>query len=380
MFGKKKKLLEAVRNNDIGGVDKYFMSGRNCYDACLEAVKHNAPDALAKLLVKNNGYYFTDSWNANQDLGAGLWKAMEDAGSPDNLFMIAYTLNGDNMWSKLEEDRFITKGTPLDVLRSILEKNPALFETCVNQTGLADTAKLKFILTFTPKDGSTQQALNAALISAAEKGDTGKVDALLQHNADPDYAGGRSLARAAENGHDGTVGLLLPLVNLRDHGKDILTQLELKGANARLVATIRDAMRAAVQSKPAAAAQAAPQADETQTYLRLDDHTLADVQILPNGATLTTLFNFATEQQQILVTDANNNTAAPVVVPFSDIDAKLRDKLRKTFAALSAPQAQPAANGNDGIAVNGNDGLAGNGYGGIAAKGIAKKLKGTGLT
>ncbi len=374
MFGRKKKLLEAARNNDAAGVDTYFRRGSSCYEACLEAVAHNAPDALEKLLTKNNGYYFFDSWSQNQELGKALWKAMEDAGSPDSLFLAAYASNGDNMWSCLEEKNFMTKGAPLDVIRAVLEKDPSLFETGVNNIGLLDTAKLKFVLTFTPKDGSAQQVLNAALISAAEKGDAGKVAVLLQYNADPDYAGGRALARAAEKGYDRTVGLLLPLVNLADHGKDIITQLELKGANPRIIATLDSATRDALKKNPCrtAAAETPAGTDSAENYARLDGHTLAEIQILPNNATLTTLFNFATGQQQIILTDAQNNASAPVVVPFRDIDEKLLAALREKFDALAvsaaaAPQQEAAANESP------------NGKNKLASSGVAARLKKAGL-
>ncbi len=352
MFGKKTKLLAAARGNDVAGVEKYYMKRSNCLDACIEAVKNDAPDALQKLLEINKGFHFAiDNPYDDSRRALQLFAAARDCSASEKIVSILYDMNRTKCRGYNINRELMMPNTPLYAIKDCLESAPAAghlhidFDTCVNQTGLASTEKLTLILSFKPEGAEAQRTIDNALIAVAAKGDIEKAELLLRHGANANYAAGQSLKVAGECGQYAMVELLLDHVALDIHGQAIamrLQNMETYPAAARRVA---DAVAAAIKDGARAAPRAAPAAAESEgNYTRLDSHTLEERQTLSDGGTLTALFNFASGQQHILFTDRNGNGQTPVVVPFRDIDEKLLSALREIFDALAAPQPEKPAN------------------------------------
>ncbi len=98
----------------------------------------------------------------------------------------------------------------------------------------------------------------------------------------------------------------------------------------------------------AAPAQATVTAPETENgYIRLDDETLANLQLLPDGSTLATLFNFTLEQEQLILITPADKASTIKTVSFDKMSKTAVTALRKKFNELSeeknTPDSAPAS-------------------------------------
>lgn len=348
MFDKKKKwqaFQEAVRQDDAAQVKLSFVKDR-CYDACVLAAENNAPSAFQTCLEESGNFRFKNSWHKDMRLVRELLEIVLKIPEPAPFLIALYETNKKAYDSdvKIKPQEFLSEKTPTEIIQPLLEDDQSLFGKCIDSVGLHSTNKLKFILTFTPKDGSGQAVLNGALIKAAEAGDIDKSRLLLDRDADPNYAAGRALLRATETDKIKLVELLLPKVDLALYGEDIAMQAAEKNVQSEIIDRLETATKAALKSKEEKAQE--PVAEYTQEasgedgYIRLDDHTLGEMQKLPDGSTLTTLFNFTIRQQEKYVTNETGNIFPAKPVNFSELEDGIVDAMHKKFDAL-AEKAEP---------------------------------------
>ena len=340
MLGKNKKweeLQEAVRQDNAEQVTAIIgdlsAKRRKYYDACSLAVQHNASKALRALLEAGEaaGLVFYYGLDKDKPLALQLLKAASSSSDPAPLLCVLYDMNEKTTGRdhRLNDYDFLNKEAPSALIQACLEKNPNYFDFCVKNIGLHSTEKLKFILTFTSGSPNAQFTLDTALVQVAETGDIEKAEALLERQADPNYAVGQALLRAGEGGHQDMVNLLLPLIKLDIYGNDIVTQLQQTNVPAAIIAAIEAATQKAIATPPV------PQ--ETEIFSRVDADTLAETQTLPDGSTLMTLFNFRTQQQKNIRGDA-----APALVNFTDMDKNVIKDMREKLDALNEkPQPRP---------------------------------------
>ncbi len=328
MFNKRAKkfraLDAAIAADDPQLADIGYFEFRDCYEAAKRAGRQNAQKVFTSLLNtrmrgRSTSFLFDNAYAVSQNLARKLLTETSGFSDPDGLWDIMHkaSANADKDAVRLADADFLTPHAPLDFIGQMLEKNRSLFKSCVENIGLADTAKLKFILSLAPEEANTQIVLNGALIKTAGTGDAEKTRLLLDAGADADYADGMALKCAVEKGHDG----------------------------------VADMLRAAPR-KPVA--KPGPQ---TPAGLPLAD-ALVEQEALPGGGTLTTVFNFRTRQQHNVLT-APDGTKLMTTVGFRQIEKEVIAAAEKRYEERNA---RPAA----------GDGL--------AAKGLAKKFKGTGLT
>ncbi|MBU6475705.1 MAG: hypothetical protein KGL10_05905 [Alphaproteobacteria bacterium] len=332
---KKQKLIEAARNNDIAGIAQHFMPRDAAYEACLAAIDARAAVALQAVLEKNSGFDFAFSSGGDSVCARNLIAKANASADANALLAVLLAANNNYACGRQPLTSFLTPATSFETLQNILETMPRAFGDVLTAAGLADTAKLKFILSFTPKDGSAQKTLDAALIDVAGEGAADKAGLLLKHGANANYAAALALTRAAQNGHFETVALLLPHVDLALYGMDIAVKAE--HADPDMAQLIGEAAKIALEQqnaeKPAEPPAALPPGALPPADILIE--TLA----LPDGGTLTTLFNFSTKQQHSIVKTAEGAVAL-AVVGFKDLDADVLAAARGKCAARNAPHAE----------------------------------------
>ncbi len=354
MFGKKKKqwqqLQDAVRQDDAEQVTNLATgllgsSGddkSDYYKLCTLAVECETSNALKALLKFRSGFDFTNGTGEDDKILARKLVAAAFASSnPTPLLFVLndinyYTTASDN---RLETDAFLSKDTPVDLIQKIMEQNTSFFDDCVKKVGAYSTNKLKFILTYTAKSSNPQSTLDTALVQVAGMGDTEKAQLLLDRGADPDYSCAQALLRAGEGGHQDMVDMLIPLVRLDLYGGDIAIQLEQKNAPAAVVSSIenevsRIKLKQAIAAETEAETEAEP---EEEAYKLVNSYTLAEApQTLPDGSTLTSLFNFRSQQQQIInVPKDAKNPPGVTIISFNDISKDVIDTLQKNLDELN---------------------------------------------
>ncbi len=345
MFGKKKKwqqLQEAVRQDDAEQVKNiasnltlYWQDGY--YDACELAIQQNESEVLEALITAGLGLHFSRASSENRGLARKLLDAALSSSDPVPLLSVLYNKNDVTSPTPLTREDFLNKDTSISFIQNRLEYDKALFNDCVQNIGLFSTEKLEFILTFSSRSPHFQTPLDNALIQVAAAGDIEKAKLLLERKASPDYAQGRAVLRAAEGGHTDMVGLLLPLMN-PVLCSDIATQLRLKDPSSSLIASLESVKR---KTEAVIIPSAAPQETE-EDYTLVDANTLAEVQQLPNGVTLTTLFNFKTRQQEKYAMNEAGDIFPSKPVNFNEIDKDVIGALREKFDALANPEPEPS--------------------------------------
>jgi hypothetical protein len=310
MFEKKKqwqKLQEAVQqDNPEQIVAKYFKYAK-LYEACNLAIQHNASKVLEALLrtdgvAEGKKFVFASEsfsksiWENSRPKARELIAAALSSTAPLPLLLALYNANKTAYsFGKLDNIDFLTKDAPIELVQTVLEEHPSLFDHCVKNIGLpsAENDKLRIILAFKSKCRDSQSTLDRALMSVAATGEVEKAKLLLECNANPNNEGAQPLSSAANNGHQEMVNLLLPLVD-PDLRADILTRRELtKTPDDPIIRAFQTA--AQNQGRKAEVAIAPPSSLE-HCFNRLSAEVLEEVQPLSDGSTLTTLFNFSTRQ------------------------------------------------------------------------------------
>ncbi len=365
MNKKWKALRDAVQQNDVAKVIEAAaaveLSGeKSYYDFCKMAIQQGSGDVLGALLKAGDGFQFSKVvslvWRdhdryeeriENEKLARELIKEAYASPNPETTLPALYTvIKGD--WNPIiHAGDFLNEDSPIELLEVCLKDKSAYtdppFGDCVEKTGLFSTPKLDFILSLDPGTYKSQPVIDKALITVSAKGDIDKAVLLLAHGASADTDNAEALCVAAKSGNQDLVDLLLPYVSLKIYGEKIVTQLQYKNVDQSIIQSVEDATKAALQPavktpapetvavEPAAAEETPAQDDR---FKRLDDDTLTETKILPNGSTLMTLFNFAARQQTVIVMNPSGNNPQPAVVSFDDLDKAFTDSMQEKFDAL----------------------------------------------
>jgi hypothetical protein len=149
---------------------------------------------------------------------------------------------------------------------------------------------------------------------------------LLEHDANPNYAGGQALLRAAERRQQAVIDLLLPLVDA-GFRNDILTHLRNEGGLPAVIKTFENTVSVSPST---------PSVQEEGGYSRVNAHTLAETQTLPGGVTLTTVYNFAARQQQFFLSSNEPlSQSPPAPVNFDNLPKGVEDAMRAKLETLN---------------------------------------------
>ena len=373
MKGSKKKwqtLREAVQQNDVAQVKaaagNLNLTGDNKYfDACITAIKFDAIDTLEALLEAGGGFNFSrvvkfwagDKYpfdhvksrerDENCTLAQRLIEEAHASENPGSFLPVLYKnrTNGNLGYGALSFEDFLGKGAPVELLEACLKDKSLFgaFRGCVGRTGLFSTEKLEFILSFAPDHEDSAAVINEALVKVAAAGDIDKAALLLAHWADADFNGAEALRSAARNKDQKMVDLLLPHVSLDKLGDNFVKQQRQLYVDPTIISSIEAATKNSARKAVAEAPSAPSQDDRFQS---LDEDTLVEVKKLPDGSTLTTLFNFSARQQEKFVTNEAGIISPFPTVNFDDIAQDVIKAMREKLDALNNEKtaSRPAIN------------------------------------
>ncbi len=184
---------------------------------------------------------------------------------------------------------------------------------------------------FSNKSGNLAKCLRRVV----EKGDREKTAILLDAGANPHMDSGRAMQEAIAGGHIGIIDLFIERGFRPDiMGREILDNIEADKGGTYAYAHFKKIVE---QYQPKAAA-----APEDRYSLAAAD-TLAERQVLPDGGSLTILFNFTLRQQMVLTDKANTIVSfeelAPAVVSraYEKLVAKGGQASEQTAPSMDKP-------------------------------------------
>ncbi len=342
---------------------------RKKWQALLQALQQNDGEGLDARLKANGGFDFTGrtmkEWNERrydeQDAGnreQALQLVNEAYKLPDPSAVLAVLYkNRKNLLYKDRKDNFpgqtcylfpadlLRAETPKEMLDVFLKENPrGNFSDCLARTGVPapDTDKLEFILSFASAENA--RALDNALVAVAAAGDNYKAALLLQHGANPGADNAAALSAAAETGHGEMVDLLLPFVSFDSEGvvgEKVFASLKYKAPGSAILQSIEAAVQKSARKAPV---ETAPAPQEEDRFRRRGADILEEVQALPDGWTLTTQFNFSSQQQKNIMTNsAPNSTPTIETISFDKLGDGVVTAMRQKLDALAAPAAVDTA-------------------------------------
>jgi hypothetical protein len=314
-------------------LNTHSFSGQEYYRTARLAVLENAPEALQTLLDKNKGFNFADTSSGDREAAEKLFQVVPADAFP--LWKILYDANQAAKYGQLSEKNIIeniSSGMSHDFFRFHLDRaDPSqtyVFRIFIEETGLQSTEKLKFILNWAGKFPAAQSVLDNALASAAEAGDAEKATLLLEKKANPNYSGGVSLLRAVEKDRQEVIDLLLPHMELETCGENLIDEMRKKRINPSKIEGLEkivDQACAAVRVKK-----------NQENFMLVDADTLSETKQLPSGMRLTTLFNFKSRQQVLIVEKAGEKESLAITVKdFNEIgDDAFLEAMRLKLAEL----------------------------------------------
>jgi hypothetical protein len=341
MFNKKGKLRDAIIADNETRVteiaSKITMRQRPLYfDLCLLAVQNNASKALKALLQLKTGFDFTSSTAGDVNCIAKLVEAALSSADPKPLLSALIDINRTSSSTKIKNEYFFRNNIPFDFIKSQLTQTPALFSDCV-EANLTSAERLKSILDVPSNAENRLSVINNSLVQVAGIGDIEIAKLLLEYQANPNASNALSLQRAAERGQREMVDFLLP--HIKTNLCSVLAeQLQQKDSVPQSIIVAIE-QRAKGQDASVAPAQQ-PQAKSGESSPANDDNTLTETTTLPDGATLTTVFNFNSENAVTIYKMGSTVSVAPAV-GFNTfkpeyIEAQ-REILNKRKAAVKAP-------------------------------------------
>lgn len=309
------KLRACVKANNPTRVafllNAYSFTQQQYYLVARQAVFENAPEALQTLLEKNKGFNFDEDSRGDRDAARKLFQAVPSDAFP--LWKVLCDANRTADYGQLDESdiiEFITPEMTHDFFRFHLDGadswGTSVFRSFVMDIGLQSTEKLKFILAWSEKFREAQRVLDDALIPAAEAGDAEKVKLLLEKKANPNYSSCASLLRAVERDRQEVAGLLLPHIDFEAHGENLLDEMRKKKLAPAKVAWLEKTVNSAC-------AEARVKKNQ-ENYTLVDADTLSETRQLPAGLKLTTLFNFKSCQQTVIVEKTGEKESLAVTV------------------------------------------------------------------
>lgn len=185
------------------------------------------------------------------------------------------------------------------------------------------------------------QSWAAALYNALENDDaaplrTAAIEQAKTGNLQVHYMGCSLMAKALRHMRTDVVEALLPQFSFALYRDEIEKSL--------LTAQDADpAAKAYFEGLCRRMSVAAAPASDACDWRLLDAASVAQVTPLPDGGQLTLVFNFASRQQIVLHQPANGMAAAPVVVPFSQIEGTALEKAASQLPAEASVAVMPPA-------------------------------------
>ena len=292
-------------------LDSYKTRREYRYQAALSAVRHQSAEALQAILDFNKGFDFADGATGDKEAARNLFQSV----APDaiSLWKLLYAANGAAKFgqlSELEIIQAIAADAHCDILRFHLDKasssDSLIFQEFVIRSGRRSPEDLKFVLAWAEKFTGVQPILDGALVTAIESGETGKVQLLLEKKADPNHSNCFSILRAIEKDRPELVGLLLPHVDLDKYGENLMSELKKRNIEPAKIEWLEKSVAAAVS--------AARIRKNRENYTLVDVDTLSETKQLANGMKLTTLFNFKSGQQTLIVEKSGEKESLAVTV------------------------------------------------------------------
>ena len=287
----------------------YSFSRQEHYQASRLAVINQSAEPLRVILNHIGGFNFDETGAGDREAAFKLFKCVAPEAFP--VWKTLCVSNKTHSCGQLAESEIIGMFPPKmsrDFLRFHLDEmgSSHTFGECIKAIGLQSTEELRFILAWSENFENTQYAIDSALVSVAEAGDADKTKLLLENKADPNYSGGISFLRAVEKGNREIIDLLLPHMDLETHGESLMGELRGKRVDPSKIDWLEKTVNEAVSAARARKSR--------ENYTLVDADTLAETKQLPSGMKLTTLFNFKSSQQTVIVEKAGEKESLAVAV------------------------------------------------------------------
>lgn len=317
--GWKAALREAVAENKPLRarylMKKHQPARRMRFDLAKYAVSAKAGAALGEVIA-HKGFDFTDSTQG--DIGC-LKVLLESALEMRDLevWKALCLQNAKETHATVGDDlpvRMAAEARWRDGLGWLLDhagaKDTDAFKIALRHMREGSARDLSFVLSWTAKFTGHGAALNAALKRAAEEGAVDKLALLLDKGADPNDEAGAALYQAMAFSHSAAFDLLVERGGKLDvYGPDLLTRLRQQNPQSPLIAHVASRVGGKIEEAEATRAQNLL----NQRYHLVAPDTFSETLHLPEGRSLTTVFNFSTRQQTTIAERALREDAAPVM-------------------------------------------------------------------
>lgn len=325
--GWKAALREAVAENKPLRV-RYLMKKHQPkremrFDLAKAAVSAKAGAALAEVIAQR-GFDFTDSTQgdihrlklllktavAGRDLE--VWKALCLQNATES-----HATVGDELPARMTAEAGWRDGLGWQ-LDHAGAKDTDVFNIALRHMRDHSAEDLAFVLSWTAKFTAHGAALNTALKRSAEEGAVDKLALLLDKGADPNDEAGAALYQAMAFSHRAAFDLLVERGGKLDvYGPDLLTRLRQQNPQSPLIAHVASLVGGKIEEAEVARAQSRL----GQRYHLVTPDTFSETLHLPEGRSLTTVFNFSTRQQTTIAERVLREDAAPVMaVTVRDFD------------------------------------------------------------
>jgi hypothetical protein len=265
----------------------------------LHAVNAKAGAALAEVLAKK-GFDFSDGTHGDiAHLKVLLKQALKH--KDVEVWRVLCERNARESHAKVDNDdlvRMAAKAGWHDGLAWNLDhataKNTLAFNVAMEIMREGTAQDLSFVLSWTAKFSGHGPALNAALRVAAEEGAVDKTALLLDKGADPNSEAAAAIYQALAFGQRAVFDLLVERGGKLDvYGPDLLARLRQQNPQSTLMTHLESLVGDQLEAAEAARAQSRL----GQRYHLVAPDTFSETLHLPEGRTLTTVFNFSTRQQ-----------------------------------------------------------------------------------
>lgn len=317
--GWKKALGDAVAENKPLRV-RYLMKEHQPkremrFELAWRAVDTKAGAALAEVLAKK-GFDFTDAFG---DIARLLRHAVKQ--QDVEVWRVLCEGNARESHAKIDNDdvvRMAAKAGWYDGLAWNLEhaaaKDTAVFNVAMQVMREGTAQDLSFVLSWTAKFSGHGPALNAALKVAAEEGAVDKTALLLDKGADPNHDAAAAVYQALAFSQRAVFDLLVERgVQLDVYGPDLLAWLRQQNPQSMLMTRLESLVNDQLEAAEARRAQSRL----GQRYHLAAPDTFSETLHLPEGRTLTTVFNFSTRQQTTIAERVQEGDAAAPVMAVS---------------------------------------------------------------
>jgi hypothetical protein len=331
-------------------LDNYFPAAGIIQDAIIAAVQTKSPELLQILYDycgKQNADFYKD-WKAS----FGLFTATANAGSKE-CWEIVWAGNKD-LPNSLQIDeksiaRILVENSYSEGCCDFLEKKVKAGDTRVflealkaalDQSSPLSTDMFLTVVREAKRFPEARPELGEALITVAGAGSLKKVQHLLASGIPINH---RAFDAAARKGHLEIVEYLVSKgANVELLAPELLPELvKSMGPGHEMVLYLDNFCDGHYRREFEAAEEKRKSLEEKrkefESFTLVGKDTLSEIKTLPNGGTLTILFNFTTRQQMIMVQDNTGKqpSMALQVINFSDIEnAEAVELAAQRFIAL----------------------------------------------